>query len=268
MSLSPWIAALSALFLWWFSTGALLLLVRRADRAGGWAHRQLLIMAMPLLVLGVIGLWLSSLNWDGIAGVYLGFAAALAVWGWIELAFLTGIITGPERAPCPVGLSGLARFSKAWGTVAWHELALTLGLLLIVMISSGAENQVGLWTYVILFIARISAKLNLFFGVPHMTTEFIPGRLTYMASYFRKGPVTAAFPVGITVLTFAAACFLFQLSFAETDAEAATWALLTAMAVLATLEHWLMVVPLADAKLWRWMLPAPLPASQDERPRS
>ncbi|MFQ6551084.1 putative photosynthetic complex assembly protein PuhE [Aestuariibius insulae] len=267
MSLSPWIAALSALFLWWFSTGALLLLVRRADRAGGWAHRQLLIMAVPLLVLGVIGLW-QSLAWDGIGGVYVGFAAALAIWGWIELAFLTGIITGPERAPCPPGLSGLARFSKAWGTVAWHELALTMGLLLIVIVSSGAENQVGLWTYVILFVARISAKLNLFFGVPHMTTEFIPRPLSHMASYFRKGSVTAAFPIGITVLTFAAACFLFQLSLAETDAEAATWALLAAMAVLATLEHWLMVVPLADAKLWRWMLPAPLPASQDERPRS
>jgi len=25
---------------------------------------------------------------------------------------------------------------------------------------------------------------------------------------------------------------------------------------LATLEHWLMVIPLPDAKLWRWMLPS------------
>ena len=29
------------------------------------------------------------------------------------------------------------------------------------------------------------------------------------------------------------------------------------MAALATIEHWLMVVPLPDAKLWRWMLPTP-----------
>jgi hypothetical protein len=33
MSLAdPWIAALAALFLWWFSTGAILLVVRLADR--------------------------------------------------------------------------------------------------------------------------------------------------------------------------------------------------------------------------------------------
>ena len=40
-------------------------------------------------------------------------------------------------------------------------------------------------------------------------------------------------------------------------AEATGFALLTALAALALLEHWLMVMPLPDAKLWRWMLPAP-----------
>jgi hypothetical protein len=34
------------------------------------------------------------------------------------------------------------------------------------------------------------------------------------------------------------------------------FALLTAMTALALLEHWLMVLPLPDEKLWRWMLPA------------
>ncbi|MGA1276319.1 MAG: DUF3623 family protein, partial [Gemmobacter sp.] len=31
---SPWIAALVAVFLWWFSTGAILWRVRAADNAG------------------------------------------------------------------------------------------------------------------------------------------------------------------------------------------------------------------------------------------
>ena len=34
------------------------------------------------------------------------------------------------------------------------------------------------------------------------------------------------------------------------------FAFLAAIAALALLEHWLMVLPLPDAKLWRWMLPA------------
>ena len=40
-------------------------------------------------------------------------------------------------------------------------------------------------------------------------------------------------------------------------------ALLAAITALALLEHWLMVLPLPDAKLWRWMLPAP---KQDKGP--
>jgi hypothetical protein len=31
------------------------------------------------------------------------------------------------------------------------------------------------------------------------------------------------------------------------------------------LEHWLMVVPLPDAKLWRWMLPAQKTMTKEER---
>jgi hypothetical protein len=37
------------------------------------------------------------------------------------------------------------------------------------------------------------------------------------------------------------------------------FALLAAITALALLEHWLMVLPLPDEKLWRWMLPAPKP---------
>jgi putative photosynthetic complex assembly protein 2 len=30
-----------------------------------------------------------------------------------------------------------------------------------------------------------------------------------------------------------------------------------ALTALALLEHWLMVLPLPDERLWRWMLPGP-----------
>jgi hypothetical protein len=35
------------------------------------------------------------------------------------------------------------------------------------------------------------------------------------------------------------------------------FALLASMTALALLEHWFMVLPLPDEKLWRWMIPAP-----------
>lgn len=244
-----------AIFIWWFSTGSILFAVRAADRAGGDAHWMTTMLGLPLLALGVAAAGY-SLNMATIPGVYAGFLGALAIWGWIELAFLTGVITGPERTLCPPGLSGFARFSRAWGTVAYHEIALAIGMVGLLAAANGAENQTAVWTYLILFAARISAKLNLFFGVPRINLEFIPARLDHLKSYFRRGPITLAFPVSITILSFAVACFAERLMSATTLAREMQFTLLTALSALALLEHWLMVLPLPDAKLWRWMLPA------------
>ena len=43
---SPWIAALAALFLWWFSTGAILLVVRLMERRGEAARRMAVLAAL------------------------------------------------------------------------------------------------------------------------------------------------------------------------------------------------------------------------------
>ena len=259
---SPWIASLIAIFVWWFSTGAILVAVRRADRLG--THGMTVFMGLPLLALGVWAVSVSLLD-ASVTGVYIGFAGALAIWGWIELAFLAGVVTGPMRDNCPSGLPPKDRFFRAFQTVAYHELALTLGLWALVIASNGAENRIALATYLVLFLARILAKLNLFYGVPRINLEFVPDRLVHLKSYFRRGPVTLAFPIAITVLTALLAVCAERLWTAGADVTIVGYALLTAMAGLALLEHWLMVVPLPDAKLWRWMLPAPKTMTKEER---
>jgi putative photosynthetic complex assembly protein 2 len=50
-------------------------------------------------------------------------------------------------------------------------------------------------------------------------------------------------------------CFVERLMSAGTPVDAIGFALLTSLSALALLEHWFMVIPLPDAKLWRWMLP-------------
>lgn len=259
---SPWVASLFAIFLWWFSTGAILVAVRRADRQA--THGMTVFAGVPLLVLGFWAVAV-SLTDTGVQGVYLGFLGALAVWGWVEMAFLTGVVTGPMRDDCLPGLSGKDRFNRAFATVAYHELLLTVGLLGLVLLSQGAPNRMALATYLVLFLARIFAKLNLFFGVPRINLEFVPDRLQHLKSYFRRGSVTLAFPVAITVLTALLAVCAERLWTAGTDAHIVGFSLLTALAALALLEHWLMVVPLPDAKLWRWMLPAPKTMTKEER---
>jgi putative photosynthetic complex assembly protein 2 len=257
-----WTAIIAAIFIWWFATGAILLAVRRSDRSGG--HLRLVVLALPLLLGGVAASLLSLAKPD-LVGVYLGFFGALAIWGWVELAFLAGIVTGPMRHDCPPGLSGRPRFLRAFATVVHHEVALTLGLLGLVAVSVGAENRMAVATYLILFIARICAKLNLFFGVPRINLEFVPDRLVHLKSYFRRGPITLAFPAAITILTAMVALCTERLWFAGSDFAVAGYGLLTALAALALLEHWLMVIPLPDAKLWRWMLPAPKTMTKEER---
>jgi putative photosynthetic complex assembly protein 2 len=249
----PLALTIVAIFLWWFFTGVILIAVRWADRQGGAAHGMVVLAGVPFLALGAAGV-ITSLPGTSVAAVYAGFLGALAIWGWIELAFLAGIVTGPERRPCPPGLAGWARFLRAWNTVAHHEIALALGLIALAAVSAGAENKVALWTYVILWVARVSAKLNLFFGVPRINVEFVPARLDHIKGYFRRGQVTPLFPLAITFLTFATGCFIERLIAATDPVSVAAHTLLAALSALALLEHWLMVLPLPDAKLWRWML--------------
>ena len=253
--MAPWIAATGAVFLWWFLTGAILVAVRRAGSSG----LRLTLAGLPLLA-GGAGLVALSLRDPSIAGVLMAFGGALCVWGWVELAFLAGTITGWERRPCPPGLAGRARFERAFAAVGWHELALAAGALALTLASAGAPNRVALATYLILFLARITAKLNLYFGVPRINEVFLPDRLAYLASYFRRGPVTWAFPVAVTLLTALLAVCAERLWSASDPATVVGYALLTTLAALALLEHWLMVIPLPDAKLWAWMLPSRPPA--------
>ncbi len=259
---NPWIAALITLFAWWFSTGAILWAVKRADRIGENAHFTTTILCLPLLGLGAFGLYATA-GLATVAGVFGAFLSALAVWGWIELAFLCGVITGPNVRPCPAGIAPWERFVRAWGTIAYSEALLVVSLLIITALCWSAPNTVGMWTFVVLFFARISAKLNIYLGVPRINVEFLPSPVRHLASHFRVGPISWFFPVSITALSLALACWL-ERTVTQPDGSAALigFALLSTLTALALIEHWLMVLPIPDAKLWRWMMPEADPPKQ------
>lgn len=252
---TPWIAALIAMFIWWFSTGAILLAVKRADRAGPKARQNLTLAGLPLLALGLFGAWW-SVSEPTILGIYVAFMSALLIWGWIELAFLTGIITGPNRYPMRPYAPEWERFIRAWGTVAYHEMLLASALALYALIAWHAPNAFGFWTFAVLFFARVSAKLNLFLGVPRIHVDFLPEALSHLPSHFRIRPLNWLFPASVTALTLGIFCWLERLFTATAPGEITGFALLTALTALALLEHWVMVLPIPDERLWRWMLPA------------
>ncbi|MGB0497136.1 MAG: putative photosynthetic complex assembly protein PuhE [Rubricella sp.] len=247
-------AVLITLFLWWFSTGLILFAVSRAGRLGPQGYEAATVLSVPILALAVFGVVWSSRE-ATLAGVSIGFVSALGVWGWIELAFLCGVVTGPDRRPCPTGVRGIERFGRALRAILHHEVALLIGFLALFILTRGAENQVGLYAYAVLFGARISAKLNLFLGVPNINSEFLPPPVRHLDSYFNRASMNRFFPVAVTLLTLATGCWIERAIAHEADQIARTgYVLLATLTALALIEHWFMVLRLPDAALWRWII--------------
>jgi putative photosynthetic complex assembly protein 2 len=233
--------------LWWFATGTILLLIRRP--AG--TYRMSVGCATVLLVLALALIKLSA-SATTTTSAYTGFACTLLVWAWLEITFLTGYITGPQKGVCALRLTGWRRFVAAARTVIHHELAMLACGLGVLEVTWDAPNRVALFTYLILWGMRLSAKLNLFLGVPNLGESFLPAHLIYLKSYFRRRPMNALFPVSLaacTALTVAAAR---RYSAAHEGFDATSWALQTSLLALGTLEHLFMVLPMASEKLWNY----------------
>ena len=244
-------AILYTVFLWWFSTGAILWLDRLPRRTFRWS----LALVSAVALAAIYGLVVSRTDATP-AGAMCAFTCALGVWGWHEMSFLMGLITGPRTARCPPEARGWRRFGLAAATLIYHEAALCLTALAIGALTWNAANSVGAWTFAVLLAARLSAKLNVFFGVPNFTEEFFPDHLRYLTSYLRKSPANALFPMSVGALAaMAGAQAWLALDPAATPFAVTAASLLFALTALALLEHAFMVLPLPDAALWRWAMP-------------
>jgi putative photosynthetic complex assembly protein 2 len=177
------------------------------------------------------------------------------VWGWHELSFLSGWITGPRVTALPPGLSEGRRFIEAVRAILWHELGIIAVGAFIVFITWQAPNQVGSGTFVVLWVMRTSAKLNLYFGVRNLSEQFLPPHLAYLESFFRRRPMNLLFPVSVTAASAYLALMVSQATDPATPtASALGTALVATMLALAILEHWMLVLPLDTTALWRWAI--------------
>ena len=238
---------LYALFVWWFSTGLILFLDGLPRRT----FPRTMGVATALLAAGLATLF--AVRDDGSAfGAYAAFTAALAVWGWNEIAFLTGWLTGPRRSECAPNLRGFARFVQATRMILWHELAIAAGFLLVLAVGWGGTNSVGLYTYLVLWAMRLSAKINIFLGVPYPPLAFLPERLRYLASGFRPRAMNALFPISVTASTAVCALLGAWTFHATSEGAAIGFALLATLMALAIIEHWFLVLPLPSERLWAW----------------
>ena len=238
-------------FLWWFSTGAILWLDRRPKTTYVWS----LIAATMVAAAAVYGV-ATSLRDTSVLGAVTAFTCVLGIWGWHELTFLTGLISGPRTVACPPDAAGWRRFTLATSTLVYHEIALALTALAITAASWHAPNKIASWTFLILFFSRLSAKLNLFLGVPNFTDEFFPDHLRYLSSYLRKSRTSALFPLSIAAgVALAGILGRLALDPGAGIFEVTGFSLLFALAALAVIEHAFMALPFPDSALWRWAIP-------------
>ena len=259
---SPWIAILFVCFLWWFLTGSILFLVNWADSRGAVYLNFVTLGLLPVLIYGFYG-FLSSLTDVSVNAVYLAFISSLCIWGWFELAFLSGVITGPNRVDKPVGVSGFRRFKLAWMAIAYSEITLAIVFFILIIISIGEANMFGLLTFFVLYVARLSAKLNLFFGVPKINIEFLPARVIHLASHFKISGPSWFFPLSLIMLSGLGAFWLNGLWIApELSGNKIGFSFLLTLTSLAILEHFFMIMAFPDAALWRWMIPRSSPTSK------
>lgn len=245
-----WLPILATLFIWWFSTGVILYL----DGLPRHTFRWTMLGASIVLGLALAGLAASGDD-TSVAGAYCAFTCAILVWGWQEVAFLLGYVTGPRREACPADSAGWRRAGHAFQAVLHHELALMVLALAVLAVTWDAPNQTGWWTYVILWTMRQSAKLNVFLGVRNLNESFLPPHLKYLQTYFKRSAMNPLFPVSIAVSTMLVIP-LWQAALAPGASafQATSQSLLAALLSLAILEHWFMVLPLPAEALWKWGL--------------
>ncbi len=253
------IPVLLTLFIWWFSTGVILYLDGLPKRT----YRFSFLGTSIIAVVAFAGL-IATRDITSITAAYIAFACAILIWGWQEMAFLMGYVTGSRHTPCPPKANDSQRFIFATQSIIYHECALIATGLVVIAFTWGATNQTGALTFAILWAMRLSAKLNLFLGVRNLYEKFLPDHLQHLESYFKKSTMNLLFPVSVTAASVVAA-ILWNNAISNTNAFDITRdTLLATLLTLAVIEHWFLMLPVPAEAMWNWALGGHVAKSTDD----
>jgi len=224
--------------LWSISTAVIFYLDSLAQRTFKYS------MAAATLLLLVCAVAIVQLrDDDAMPSLAVSFAAGLLAWGWTEMALYMGYITGPRKQRCVEGCSGIEHFGHAISANLWHELIVIV--LAIAIYLSG--NETAFWSYTMLWLMHLSARLNVFLGVRNVSAEFVPAHMDVLKSFLRQRKMNPLFPFSCLAL-LALSAYLISLPQTFEVSMAAT------LAVIGLLEHILLMLPLPIERMWTWTL--------------
>ena len=231
---------------WWIGTGLLILCC---------AQSRTVSVAGAAVIAALFGVSLAGISFTAEAvttlSVYGAFVSALSLWAGVEYTFLAGLITGPHRDPCPEDAGAWQRFRLAVMALLYHEVLILVCAAAVIALAWGSENQIGVLTFLILAVMRISAKLNIFAGVPYFTDSYMPVKLSYLKTYYRRRNVGLLF---LTTMTGAIVTtgIVGRAAYLAEGPLAIGFSLLATLLALAIIEHLFMIMPFSDAVFWRW----------------
>ena len=101
------IPAFFALLIWWLGTGIVLFVARMPART-----YRISLAVGAMMALAAIAIIAATAETVTAGSAYLAFAAAIVIWGFVELTFLTGMLLGPDRAEASPAAAGWAR--RSW----------------------------------------------------------------------------------------------------------------------------------------------------------
>ena len=175
-----------------------------------------------------------------------------------------GFITGPRRTPARRARAAGPRSGPRCAASLWHELAIVLAARRRSWRSPGARpTRFGALDLRVLWVMRLSAKLNVFLGVRNLNAEFLPDHLRYLGSFLAAQADEPAVPgLGRRSATVGRRASWRQRRSPDpaTPLEPSASRSLATLMALGVLEHWFLVLPLPAAALWSWSL------TPDERP--
>lgn len=243
--MTPGLALLAVVAVWWLGTGAVFLAARGTPAARRWAFAGGTLLA-GAVVLG----WgpTVSLRSD-VAGVAQGLLVGFTAWAWIELSFYTGMVTGPTRRTPPAGAGFAVRFRHALAACLWHELAIVAVLGVLVATSPGPNEWAAL-QFAVFWILHEMARLNVLVGVPHPFRELLPDHLAHLQPYLEPRRAGGWLHLSIAALALATAT---ASAMAVTGGAAGVgWSALAVLLGLGVLELGVLLFPVPLARLWQW----------------
>lgn len=216
--------------------------VMALNRRGVRAARIGLVAVLPLLAFAHHLLW-STRHDLSITGAYSAFAAGLLIWAWHELAFYSGVLSGPWRAACPPHARGFRRFQYALGTHLYHEMACFVELMLFIILLHDATNMLGPLAFGLSWALQHSAKLNVLLGVRSLDPTLFPPHMRYLGSYWRRRSGNGFFLPSLSVFTMLAIMLWLAVGVHAAEPAGVRLALIATMISLGAIEHVILVLP-------------------------